>query len=182
MRSILCILFNICLLKSPKIFLFLTWYSQTQFCNFYQCALVASAATGRDSSKHSKSDEVISALETVNKTRALYSISEKSGIIIEFYNLNSRFGLNLSAKDFYYHKGVDDSMISWWQKEPVREATLKHAKENLSNYLVRFKGTGLKVLFPGLEIKIICQAKKRWEINLFVSTCLIKVTIMILVK
>ena len=68
-------------------------------------------ATYQYSSKHSERNEVIATLETVNKTRASYSISEKAGIIIKFDNLKSHFGLNLSAKDYTYHKGVDSSIL-----------------------------------------------------------------------
>ena len=80
----------------------------------YNHAFIPVAETDRDSSKHSQSEKVIAALETANKTRALYSISEKAGILIEFENLKARFGLNLYAKDYADHKGVDDSMMSLW--------------------------------------------------------------------
>ena len=59
-------------------------------------------------SKHSNSDRVIAVLETVKKTRTSYSISDKEGIIIKFENLKARFDLNLYAKDYTDHKGVDD--------------------------------------------------------------------------
>ena len=46
-------------------------------------------------------------LETSNKTRALNSISEMEVIIIQFENLEARFGLNLYAKYYADHKGFD---------------------------------------------------------------------------
>ena len=96
----------------------LAWYSQTRLFNLYQRSLVAAAAIHRDLSKHSESNKFIAALETVNKTQSLYSISEKAGIIIKFENLKARFGLNLSTKDYSDHKWVDASMLYWWKKEP----------------------------------------------------------------
>ena len=63
-------------------------------------------------------------------------------MIIESENLNTRFGLNLSDKDYTDHKGVDASILSWWQKEPAREATLKCSKENFSDSILRLKGAG----------------------------------------
>ena len=71
--------------------------------------MVEAASTDRNFYKHSKSNEVIYALETENKTRSLYSISEKAGTIIEFENLKARFGLNLYAKNYSDYKGVDVS-------------------------------------------------------------------------
>ena len=71
--------------------------------------MVVAAATYRNLSKHSGSVKVIAVLETVKKIRALYSISEKAGTIIEFENLKARFGLNLYAKNYSDYKGVDVS-------------------------------------------------------------------------
>ena len=117
--------------------------------------MVAAVAIYRNLSKNYESNKFIAALETVNKTRSLYSISEKAGIIIKFENLKARFGLNLSTKDYSDHKWVDASMLYRWKKEPGIKATLELAKENLSNSLVQVKGAGRKVLFSDLEMKII---------------------------
>ena len=76
--------------------------------------MVAVEATDRDSYKQSNRNEVVALLEMVNKTQVLYLISDKVGIIIDFDNLKARFGLNLYAKDYADHKGVDDSMLSLW--------------------------------------------------------------------
>ena len=160
----------------------LAWYSQTWIFNLYQRSLVAAAAIYRNLSKNYESNKFIAALETVNKTRSLYSISEKAGIIIKFENLKARFGLNLSTKDYSDHKWVDASMLYWWKKEPGIKATLELAKENLSNSLVQVKGAGQKVLFSDLEMKIIHQAKKRRARKLCISTCWVKVTMMNLLK
>ena len=121
-------------------------------------------------------------METVNKTRASYSISEKAGIIIKFDNLKSHFGLNLSAKDYTYHKGVDSSILYRCQKEPARKDTLKHAKENLSKSLVRVKGGGRNLFFPNLKTKIIRQAKNWRARKMYVLTHRVKLTMMNLVK
>ena len=81
----------------------------------------------------------------------MYSISEKAGIIIDFDNLKAHFGLNLSAKDHTYYRGGDNSILYWWQKEPASEATLKYAKENLSNSIVQVKGAGCRQFFLTLK-------------------------------
>ena len=81
-----------------------------------QSFLVEAPEIDRNSSKHSKSEKVIAVLETVKIKRVSYSISEKVGIRIEFDNLKAHFGLNLSAKDYSDHKGVDDSILYRCQK------------------------------------------------------------------
>ena len=67
----------------------------------------AAASTDHNLSKHSEINKVIYVLETSNKTRALNSISEMEVIIIQFENLEARFGLNLYAKYYADHKGFD---------------------------------------------------------------------------